>query len=100
MARPSLRSIPRIAAANLRVAAWVVVLAVWAALLFSYLLPQDYHQTERVYVHLAWAALGVRVAQLAIALLVLLPIALVAAFVRGRRLFVAALLPALFVLVP
>jgi endonuclease/exonuclease/phosphatase (EEP) superfamily protein YafD len=100
MRRPKLRTLARAAAVSLRVAAWAVVLGAWAALLFAYLLPQDFRDISRPYVDFAWAALLVRVVQVHAALFLLLPIALVSGFVRGRRLFVAALLPALFVLVP
>ena len=99
MRLPSVRSILRASGVTLRVSAWAFVLAVWAALLFAHLLPQDFRNTSRPYVYCAWLALALRVIQPHLGLL-LVPIALVSAFIRGRRLFVAAVIPCLFTLVP
>jgi len=83
----------------LRVTAWAFVLAVWAALLFAYLLPQDFRNVSEPYIHFAWLALAIRVIQPHLGL-ALIPIALISAFIRGRRLFFAAVIPCLFTLVP
>lgn len=99
MRRPAAQSLLHASAVALRVAVRAFVLAVWAALLFAHLLPQNFRNVSEPYVHFAWLALAIRVIQPHIGLL-LLPIALVSAFIRGRRLFVAAVVPCLFTLVP
>ena len=96
---PSARTLVRGSAVALRVAAWAFVLMVWAALIFACLLPQDFRNDSEPYVHFAWLALAIRVIQPHLGL-ALLPIALVSAFIRGRRLFVAAAIPCLFTLIP
>jgi endonuclease/exonuclease/phosphatase (EEP) superfamily protein YafD len=83
----------------LRVEAWVVVIASYALLTLAYLWPQDYRNESPGYVTVAWLAFLVRALQFHLGLLLLL-IALVAAFGRGRRLFLAAAPPLLFTLVP
>lgn len=82
----------------LRVEAWIVVFASYALLAFAYLLPPDYRNDSPAYVLAFWLAMMVRTFQFHIGLL-LLAIALVAAFGRGRRLFVAAIPLALLILV-
>src|SRR4051812_6525954 len=96
---PSARAFLLGSARALRVTAWAFVLSVWAALLFAYLLPQNFRNVSEPYVHFTWLALAIRVVQPHLGL-VLLPIALVSAFIRGRRLFVAAIIPCLFTLLP
>jgi endonuclease/exonuclease/phosphatase (EEP) superfamily protein YafD len=83
----------------LRVEAWVVVLAAWALLGFAHLWPQHYRNDGPSYVLASWAAILVRTLQFHLGLLLGL-IALVAAFSRGRRLFIAAAPVALFTLTP
>jgi endonuclease/exonuclease/phosphatase (EEP) superfamily protein YafD len=82
-----------------RVEAWVVVIGAYALLALAYLLPQDYRNESPGYVLLAWAAFMVRVFQFHLGLL-LLVIAVVAAFVRGKRLFLWATPLVLFTLAP
>ena len=72
----------------LRVEAWAVVFTSYALLALAYLWPQDYRNESPGYVLVAWLAFLVRVLQFHIGLL-LLTIAVVAAFSRGRRLFLA-----------
>src|SRR5215212_5145668 len=83
----------------LRAEAWVVVLASYVLLVLAYAWPQDYRNEAPAYVLVAWLAFLVRVLQFHLGLL-LLTITLLAAFGRGRRLFLAAAPPALFTLVP
>ena len=83
----------------LRAEAWAVVLASYVLLAVAYLWPQDYRNESTGHVLVAWLAFLVRVLQFHLGLL-LLAVALAAAFGRGRRLFLAALPPALFTLVP
>jgi endonuclease/exonuclease/phosphatase (EEP) superfamily protein YafD len=83
----------------LRVEAWVAVIASYALLALGYLWPQGYRNESPAYVLVAWAAFLSRVLQFHVGLL-LLAIALVAAFGRGRRLFLAAVPPVLFTLAP
>jgi endonuclease/exonuclease/phosphatase (EEP) superfamily protein YafD len=83
----------------LRVEAWVLVIGSYALLALAYLWPQDYRNESPAHVTVAWLAFLVRVLQFHLGLL-LLAIALVAAFGRGRRLFLAATPPVLFTLVP
>src|SRR4051794_32394114 len=96
---PSARSLLHALAVTLRVTAWALVLLIWAALLFAHLLPQNFRNVSEPYVHLAWLALAIRVIQPHLGLL-LLPVVLVSAFIRGRRLFLAAVVPCLFALIP
>ena len=74
-------------------------MASYGLLALAYLWPQDYRNESPPYVLVSWLALLVRVMQFHLGLL-LLAIALVAAFGRGRRLFLAATPPMLFTLVP
>ena len=83
----------------LRVEAWVVVFASYALLALGYLWPQNYRNEAPAYVVIAWLAFLVRVLQFHLGLLLLL-IALVAAFVRGRRLFFSATPLVLFTVGP
>ena len=83
----------------LRAEAWLVVLAAYPVLAFAYLWPQEWRDESTAVVLTGWAAFLVRTLQFHLGLLVGV-IALVAAFGRGRRLFLAALPPALFTLVP
>ena len=83
----------------LRVEAWVVVIAAYVLLALAYLWPQDYRNESPPFVIVAWLAFMVRVLQFHLGLL-LLAIACVAAFVRGRRLLLAAAPPVLFTLGP
>jgi endonuclease/exonuclease/phosphatase (EEP) superfamily protein YafD len=83
----------------LRVEAWVVVIAAYGLLIVAHLWPQDYRNESPAYVLVAWLAFLVRVLQFHLGLL-LLVIALVAAFGRGRRLFLAAVPLVLFTLAP
>src|SRR4051794_24481702 len=73
----------------LRIEAWVVVIAPYGLLPLAFLWPQDFRNESPAYVLVAWLAFLVRVLQFHLGLL-LLVIALVAAFGRGRRLFLAA----------
>ena len=83
----------------MRVEAWALVMASYVLLALAYLWPQDYRNESPAYVLLAWAAFLVRVLQFHLGLL-LLAVALAAAFGRGSRLFLASLPPVLFTLVP
>jgi endonuclease/exonuclease/phosphatase (EEP) superfamily protein YafD len=83
----------------LRVEAWVVVFASYALLLLAWLWRQDYRNESPAYVLVAWLAFLVRVLQFHLGLL-LLAIAVAAAFVRGKRLFLAAAPLVLFTLAP
>lgn len=83
----------------LRVEAWVVVLGAYPLLAFAYLWPQDWRNESTNVVLAGWLAFLIRTLQFHLGLLVGV-ITLVAAFVRGRRLFLAALPPALFTLLP
>jgi endonuclease/exonuclease/phosphatase (EEP) superfamily protein YafD len=83
----------------LRVEAWVVVIASYVLLALAYLLPQNYRNESSAYVVVAWLAFLVRVLQFHLGLL-LFAIALIAAFVRGRRLFLAAAPLVVFTLGP
>jgi endonuclease/exonuclease/phosphatase (EEP) superfamily protein YafD len=83
----------------LRVEAWAVVFAAYALLAFAYLWPQRYRNDEPYYVLASWGAILIRSLQFHLGLLLGL-VALVAAFSRGRRLFVAAAPVALFTLAP
>ena len=83
----------------LRAEAWLFVLACYVLLSFAWLWPQDWRNTSVAYVVAAWVALLVRAAQFHLGLLVGL-IAIVAAFGKGRRLFLASLPVVLFTLVP
>jgi endonuclease/exonuclease/phosphatase (EEP) superfamily protein YafD len=83
----------------LRAEAWAVVIASYVLLTFAYLWPQDYRNASTPFVVAAWAAFLVRALQFHLGLL-LLVIALAGAFGRGRRLFLAAVPPLLFTLVP
>src|SRR6266516_4777318 len=73
----------------LRVEAWIVVLGSYALLALAYLWPQDYRNESPAFVVVAWLAFLVRVLQFHLGLM-LAAIALIAAFVRGRRLLLAA----------
>src|SRR6476469_10243136 len=79
---PSGRAMRYVLPVMLRVTAWAFVIAIWAALLFAYLLPQDFRNVSEPYIHFAWIALSIRVIQPHLGL-ALLPIALVSAFTRG-----------------
>jgi endonuclease/exonuclease/phosphatase (EEP) superfamily protein YafD len=83
----------------LRVEAWLVVIASYVLLALAYLCPQDYRNESPAYVLVAWLAFLVRVLQFHLGLM-LAAIALIAAFVRGRRLFLAATPLVLFTLGP
>ena len=83
----------------LRVEAWLVVLAAYPLLAFAYLWPQQWRNEEPAVVLAGWVAFLTRTLQFHLGLL-LLVIAVVAAFGRGRRLFIAALAPTVFTLVP
>ena len=83
----------------LRAEAWAVVFASYALLALAYLWPQDYRNESPGYVLVAWLGFLVRVLQFHLGLL-LLVIAIVAAFGRGRRLFLAAAPLVLFTLGP
>ena len=83
----------------LRVEAWVVVIASYALLALAYLWPQSYRNESWPFVVVAWLAFLVRVLQFHVGLL-LGGIALAAAFVRGRRLFLATAPLVLFTLGP
>ena len=83
----------------LRAEAWLVVLAAYPLLAFAYLWPQDWRNESTTMLWAGWIAFLIRALQFHAGLL-LLVIALVAAFGRGRRLFLAALPPMLFILLP
>ena len=83
----------------LRAEAWVVVLAAYPLLGFAYLWPQDWRNESPGVLVAGLVAFMVRTLQFHLGLLIGL-IALVAAFGRGRRLFLAALPPGLFTLLP
>ena len=83
----------------LRVEAWSVVIASYVLLAIAYLWPQNYRNESPPFVIVAWLAFLVRVLQFHLGLL-LLAVACVAAFVRGRRLLLAAAPPVLFTLGP
>ena len=83
----------------LRVEAWSVVIASYVLLAIAYLWPQDYRNESPPFVIVAWLAFLVRVLQFHLGLL-LLAVGCVAAFVRGRRLLLAAAPPVLFTLGP
>ena len=83
----------------LRVQAWCVVLASYVLLALAYGWPQDYRNESPAFVAVAWLAFLVRVLQFHLGLMLAL-IALVAAFVRGRRLLLAAAPLVLFTLGP
>jgi endonuclease/exonuclease/phosphatase (EEP) superfamily protein YafD len=82
----------------LRAEAWAVVSGAYLLLALAYLWPQDCRNESPAYVTVAWLAFLVRVLQFHLGLL-LLAIALVAAFVRGRRLFFCATPAVLFTVV-
>jgi endonuclease/exonuclease/phosphatase (EEP) superfamily protein YafD len=83
----------------LRAEAWLVVLAAYPLLAFAYLWPQDWRNESATSVWAGWVAFLIRALQFHLGLLLLI-VAVVAALRRGRRLFLAALPPTLFVLVP
>jgi endonuclease/exonuclease/phosphatase (EEP) superfamily protein YafD len=83
----------------MRFEAWVVVFASYVLLAVAYLWPQDYRNEAAAYVLVAWAGFLVRVLQFHVGLLLLI-IAFVAAFVRGKRLLLAAVPVVLFTLGP
>ena len=83
----------------LRAEAWLVVLAAYPLLIFAYLWPQQWRNEAPGVVLAGWVAFLVRTLQFHLGLL-LLVIALVAAFGHGRRLFVAALAPVVFTTMP
>jgi endonuclease/exonuclease/phosphatase (EEP) superfamily protein YafD len=83
----------------LRAEAWLLVLACYALLAFAWLWPQQWRNTSTGYVAASWVALLVRAAQFHLGLIVGL-IALIAAFGKGRRLFLASVPVVLFTLVP
>jgi endonuclease/exonuclease/phosphatase (EEP) superfamily protein YafD len=83
----------------LRAEAWLLVLACYALLAFAWLWPQDWRNTSTAYVAASWLALLVRAAQFHLGLIVGL-IALIAAFGKGRRLFLASVPVVLFSLGP
>jgi endonuclease/exonuclease/phosphatase (EEP) superfamily protein YafD len=83
----------------MRFEAWVVVFASYVLLALAYLWPQDYRNEAAAYVLVAWAGFLVRVLQFHVGLLLLI-IAFVAAFVRGKRLLLAAVPVVLFTLGP
>src|SRR3954451_15810096 len=77
-----------------RVIGWGIVFASWIVLGIGYFWPQDYRNTSSAYVAIAWIGFLARALQFYIGL-ILVPIALIAAFATGRRLFLAALPPLL-----
>lgn len=83
----------------LRVEAWTLVIAAYALLALAYLWPQNYRNEAPGHVIVAWVAFLVRTLQFHLGLL-LAVIALVSAFGRGRRLFLAAMPLVLFLLGP
>ena len=83
----------------LRVEAWALVFGSYALLALAWLWPQDYRNESPAYVLVAWLAFLVRVLQFHLGLL-LLAVAVIAAFVRGRRLFLAAAPLVVFTLGP
>jgi endonuclease/exonuclease/phosphatase (EEP) superfamily protein YafD len=83
----------------LRFEAWATVFASYAMLALAYFWPQDYRNEAPAYVLVAWVGFLVRLLQFHLGLL-LLVIALAAAFGRGRRLFLAAAPLVLFTLAP
>ena len=83
----------------LRAEARVVVLLAYVLLTFAYAWPPDYRNTAPAFVAASWVAFLVRVLQFHLGLL-LAVIAVGAALGRGRRLFLLAVPPVLFTLVP
>jgi endonuclease/exonuclease/phosphatase (EEP) superfamily protein YafD len=83
----------------LRAEGWLLVLACYVLLAFAWLWPQDWRNTSTAYVLAAWVALIVRAVQFHLGLLVG-AVALIAAFGKGRRLFLASLPVVLFTLGP
>ena len=83
----------------LRAEAWLLLLTCYVLLAFAWVWPQDWRNISTGYVAASWVALLVRAAQFHIGLLVGL-IALIAAFGKGRRLFLASVPVVLFTLVP
>lgn len=83
----------------LRVEAWAAVVASYMLLVFAYVWPQDYRNEATAYVLVAWLGFLARVLQFHIGLLLAL-IAILAAFCRGKRLFLAAAPLALITLWP
>ena len=83
----------------LRIEAWVAVVAAYVLLALAYGWPQDYRNESPGFVLVAWAAFLVRVLQFHLGL-ALGTIALIAAFGRGRRLFLAAAPLVVFLLGP
>jgi endonuclease/exonuclease/phosphatase (EEP) superfamily protein YafD len=83
----------------LRVEAWALVVGTYVLLALAYAWPQDYRNDSPAFVTVAWVAFLVRVLQFHLGLL-LAAIALIAAFGRGRRLFIAASPLVLFLLGP
>jgi endonuclease/exonuclease/phosphatase (EEP) superfamily protein YafD len=83
----------------LRVEAWAVVIGAYVLFTLAYAWPQDYRNESPAYVLVAWAAFLVRVLQFHLGLL-LGAIGLVAAFGRGRRLFLTVSPLVLFLLGP
>src|SRR5688500_9144686 len=73
----------------LRLEAWALVIGAYAVLALAYLLPQDYRNESSGYVLVAWLAFLARVFQFHLGLL-LLVIAVAAAFGRGKRLLIVA----------
>jgi endonuclease/exonuclease/phosphatase (EEP) superfamily protein YafD len=83
----------------LRREAWLLVVAAYPLLAFSYLWPQDWRNQAPAYVAVSWAAFIVRVFQYH-AGLVLLIILAIAVLRKHRRLAMAAMPPVLFTLGP
>lgn len=82
-----------------RAEARIVVLLAYVLLTFAYVWPPDFRNTSPAFVAAAWLAFLVRVLQFHLGLL-LAVVAVGAAFGRGKRLFLLALPPVLFTLVP
>lgn len=79
--------------------AWIVVVAAYLAIIFAYALPQDFRDTDRVYVALTWVALMVRTFLFHLGLL-LAAIVCAAAVARRRWLLLATLPVLIFTLGP
>jgi endonuclease/exonuclease/phosphatase (EEP) superfamily protein YafD len=79
--------------------AWLIVLAAYPLLVFSYAWPQDWRNPSPAYIAISWAAFIIRVVQFHLGLL-LLVIGTVSLLRKHRRLAMAAMPPVLFTLGP